>query len=141
MSGAWDLHAVTGASALVTLRAFPSFDLVSSSLIPLEGAQPPTDFPGQDLGAAYTLLDPSYLYHRGELKFFTARPELQKTALPAKLADVPGNPALQRRRARVVDFTRAARPARPDHDRRVVRFGRSWVLTGHPFIHHCRQNL
>ena len=32
-------------------------------------------------------------------------------------------------------------PARPDHDRRVVRFGRSWVLTGHPFIHHCRQNL
>jgi len=58
--------------------------------------------------------------------------------------DVALAPALARpspRRAPVVDFARAARPACPDADRRSGRFGGPWVLTGPPILRHCRQNL
>jgi hypothetical protein len=37
-------------------------------------------------------LNPSYLYSVWDLKFFRPKPPLQPTALPARLADVPGNP-------------------------------------------------
>lgn len=59
-----------------------------SFLIPLEGIQPPTSFP-EDLTFSFTLLDPSFLYHVGDLKFYRSKPPLLRTALPAKLADLP----------------------------------------------------
>jgi len=61
----------------------------ASFLIPLEGAQGPTDFPGVDLRESFVLLNPSFLYSVGDLKFFRSKPPLQRTALPAKLADLP----------------------------------------------------
>jgi hypothetical protein len=65
----------------------------SSLLIPLEDSQGPTVFSGVDLSASFALLDPRFLYHVGDLKFYRPRPPLRPTALPARLADVPGNPA------------------------------------------------
>jgi hypothetical protein len=41
---------------------------------------------------SYVLLGPSYLYNVDDLRFYTASPTLQKTALPARLADAGGNP-------------------------------------------------
>jgi hypothetical protein len=67
-------------------------DVPSSLLIPLEDSQGPTVFSGVDLSASFALLDPRFLYHVGALKFYRPRPPLQPTALPARLADVPGNP-------------------------------------------------
>ncbi len=64
----------------------------SSVLIPLEGTRGPIAFPGVDLRDSFALLDPRFLYHVGDLKFYRLRPPLQPTALPARLADVPGNP-------------------------------------------------
>jgi len=64
----------------------------SSLLIPLEDSQGPTVFSGVDLSVSFALLDPRFLYHVGDLKFYRPRPPLQPTALPARLADVPGNP-------------------------------------------------
>jgi hypothetical protein len=64
----------------------------SSLLIPLEDSQGPTVFSGVDLRASFALLDPRSLYHVGDLKFYRPRPPLRPTALPARLADVPGNP-------------------------------------------------
>jgi hypothetical protein len=61
----------------------------NSFLIPLDGARPRTDFPGVNLGTFFTLLDPGYLYSVQELKFFRSKPPLERTALPAKLADLP----------------------------------------------------
>ena len=66
--------------------------LPSTMLIPLDGSRPPTAFSGEDLSLSFALLDQSYLYHVGELKFYRPKPPLQATALPARLADVPGNP-------------------------------------------------
>jgi len=66
--------------------------LPSTMLITLDGSKPPTAFPGEDLSLSFALLDQSYLYHVGELKFYRPKPPLQPTALPARLADVPGNP-------------------------------------------------
>lgn len=64
----------------------------SSLLVPLEDSQAPTVFSGVDLSASFALLDPRFLYHVRALKFYRPRPPLQPTALPARLADVPGNP-------------------------------------------------
>ncbi len=61
----------------------------STLLVPLESTRPPIVFPGQFL-SGFTLLDPSYLYSVQELKFFRSKPPLLRTALPAKLADLPG---------------------------------------------------
>ena len=66
--------------------------LPSTMLIPLDGSRPPTAFPGEDLSLSFALLDQNYLYHVGEQKFYRPKPSLQPTALPARLADVPGNP-------------------------------------------------
>lgn len=85
------LEGATSATALVTSFAFPTFE-PTTLLIPLEGTKPPIAFPNEDLSFAFTLLDPSFLYHVEELKFYRLQPPLQRTALPAKLADVPGNP-------------------------------------------------
>ncbi len=64
----------------------------SSFLIPLAGSTGPTVFSGVDLSASFVLLQPRFLYHVGDLKFYRPRPPLRSTALPARLADVPGNP-------------------------------------------------
>lgn len=79
------LGPATGATVMVFARGRDSF------LIPLDGSQPPAFFP-VDLSSSFAVLDPSYLYHVGDLKFYRPRPPLQPTALPARLADVPGNP-------------------------------------------------
>ncbi|MBI3028539.1 MAG: hypothetical protein HYY64_03405, partial [Candidatus Rokubacteria bacterium] len=63
----------------------------NSFLISLAGAAPATPLPG-DLSDSFTLLNPSYLYSVQDMKFYRPRPQLQPTALPARLADVPGNP-------------------------------------------------
>ncbi len=60
----------------------------STLLVPLEGTRPPIVFPGQFL-FGFTLLDPGYLYSVRDLKFFRGTPPLQRTALPARLADLP----------------------------------------------------
>ncbi len=60
-------------------------------LVPLADARPPTVF-GEDLSFSFRLLDPTFLYNVADLKFYRLQSPLQRTALPAKLADVPGNP-------------------------------------------------
>ena len=60
----------------------------STILVPLEGTRPPIVFPGQFL-FGFTLFDPTYLYSVQDLKFFRSKPPLERTALPAKLADLP----------------------------------------------------
>ena len=57
--------------------------------MPLDGAQAPTVLPGEDLRTDFTLLAPSFLYNAQDLKFYRSKPPLQRTALPAKLADLP----------------------------------------------------
>lgn len=79
------LGPATGATVMVFAPGRDSF------LIPLDGSQPPAFFP-VDLSSSFAVLDPSSLYHVGDLKFYRPRPPLQPTALPARLADVPGNP-------------------------------------------------
>lgn len=79
------LGPATGATVMVFAPERASF------LIPLDGSQAPAFFP-VDLSSSFAVLDPSSLYHVQDLKFYRARPPLQPTALPARLADVPGNP-------------------------------------------------
>mgnify|MGYP001585351308 FL=1 len=59
-------------------------------LVPLEGGGAATFFPSG--ATSITLLNPRFLYHARDLRFYRPRPPLQPTALPARLADVPGNP-------------------------------------------------
>ncbi len=84
----------TGGTLLATTLFLGGEQLVprASFLIPLEGTQGVTDFPGVDLRESFVLLSPSYLYSLSDLRFFRPKPPLQRTALPAKLVDVPGNP-------------------------------------------------
>lgn len=86
-----DLGPATGGTLLAsTLFLSGEQDVPRASfLIPLEGTQGPTDFPGVDLRESFVLLNPSFLYSVGDLKFFRSKPPLQPTALPAKLADLP----------------------------------------------------
>ena len=82
------LGSVTGALALVGTLGGGPFHLV-----PLEGSQAPVFFPFPANSDAFTLLNPRFLYNKVEdLKFYRLQPLLQPTALPARLADVPGNP-------------------------------------------------
>ncbi|OGL05456.1 MAG: hypothetical protein A3I03_14990 [Candidatus Rokubacteria bacterium RIFCSPLOWO2_02_FULL_68_19] len=89
-----ELGPATGETLLASTLFLSGEQLVprASFLIPLEGTQDPTSFPGVDLRESFVLLSPSYLYSVGDLKFFRPKPPLQATALPARLADVPGNP-------------------------------------------------
>ncbi|MFZ1058399.1 MAG: hypothetical protein WAP47_04300 [Candidatus Rokuibacteriota bacterium] len=89
-----ELGPATGETLLASTLFLSGEQLVprASFLIPLEGTQDPTRFPGVDLRESFVLLNPSYLYSVGDLKFFRPKPPLQPTALPARLADVPGNP-------------------------------------------------
>ncbi|HLC41553.1 MAG TPA: hypothetical protein VJO34_07990, partial [Methylomirabilota bacterium] len=77
------LGSVTGTTAMVFAPEARSF------LIPLAGPQPPIFFPN-DLSTSFTLLEPSHLYNTNDLKFYRLQPPLQRTPLPAKLAEVPG---------------------------------------------------
>jgi hypothetical protein len=62
-------------------------------LFPLEGSAAPRFVPFSPGDPLFLeLLDPSYLYSFEDLKFYRPGPPLQRTALPAKLADAPGNP-------------------------------------------------
>lgn len=79
------LGPATGAAAMVVLAGGEPFHLV-----PLEGGGAPTFFPSG--ATSITLLHPRFLYHVRDLRFYRPRPPLQPTALPARLADVPGNP-------------------------------------------------
>ena len=83
---------VSRSSAMLLSDIFSTFEL-STSLIPLVGSQAPIVFPDEDLGFSFTLLEPGFLYNAQDLKFYRLQPPLQRTALPAKLADVPDNPA------------------------------------------------
>jgi hypothetical protein len=89
-----ELGPATGETLLASTLFLSGEQLVprASFLIPLERTQDPTRFPGVDLRESFVLLNPSYLYSVGDLKFFRPKPPLQPTALPARLTDVPGNP-------------------------------------------------
>jgi hypothetical protein len=47
------------------------------------------------VGSSYVLLPPAFLYNPETLRFHRPTPALQQTALPAVLADVPGEPVRQ----------------------------------------------
>ena len=53
---------------------------------------PAVVFPATSLTADFALLDPAYLYHLGDMKFYRLEAPLQATALPASLQPVDGNP-------------------------------------------------
>ncbi len=86
-----ELGPATGGTLLASTLVLSGEQLVprASFLIPLEGTQGPTLFPGVDLRESFVLLNPSYLYSVGDLKFFRPKPPLERIALPAKLADLP----------------------------------------------------
>ncbi len=82
------LSGVTTTRALVTEEE--DFNtLVSTTLVSLDGSRPPVVFPDVDLSESFRVLEPSYLYDVTDLKFYRLQPPLQRTALPAKLADLP----------------------------------------------------
>lgn len=85
------LGPATRSAVLVTSRSVWPVEY-AGVLIPLEGGREPAVFPGEDFRDSFTLLDPSYLYSVEDLRFYRLEPPLQRTALPARLADVPGNP-------------------------------------------------
>jgi hypothetical protein len=90
------LVAATGTAALVVseMLDFLAADpfVTTSAVVALDGTAPPAIFTGEDLGASFTLLDPGYLYNVRDLRFYRARPPLQRTALPAPLAAVAAKP-------------------------------------------------
>jgi hypothetical protein len=63
-----------------------------SYIVALDDTRPPAVFPDTDLRVDFTLLDARYLYNTRDFKFYRLAPPLQRTALPAVLSDVPGNP-------------------------------------------------
>jgi hypothetical protein len=63
-----------------------------SYIVSLDDTRPPPFFPDTDLRFDFALLDARYLYNTRDLKFYRLTPPLQRTALPAALSDVPGNP-------------------------------------------------
>jgi hypothetical protein len=91
-SGFYFLSSTTGQAALATLYAAPNFDLVGTSLIPFAAPATATLFARNDLSSSFVLLDSSYLYNVGDLKFYQFEGDLVATALPETLASVPDNP-------------------------------------------------
>ncbi len=85
------LRAATHTTAMVT-SGFCWPRCTSSTLLSLEGGQGPAVFPDVELSESFTLLDPSFLYNMTDEKFYRPQPPLRRTALPARLADVAGNP-------------------------------------------------
>jgi hypothetical protein len=92
VTGFYALDGVATAGALATLFSASDFSVVSGSILSLDPARPSATVAGQDLGGAFALLEPSYLYGVSALKFFETTPALQATTLPAALAPVAGNP-------------------------------------------------
>ncbi|MBI2155101.1 MAG: hypothetical protein HYU24_15580 [Candidatus Rokubacteria bacterium] len=84
----FSLGPVTGSVVMFAPYSVETFE-PSTFLVPLDGAQAPTVHPGEDLRTDFTLLAPSFLYNAQDLKFYRSKPPLQRTALPAKLADLP----------------------------------------------------
>ncbi|MEK6718938.1 MAG: hypothetical protein AABZ16_15750, partial [candidate division NC10 bacterium] len=72
-----------------TTSAMAMVQDLESFLVPLDGSRSPIEFQGIFLAGSFTLLDPGFLYNVTDLKFYRARPPLQRTTLPAKLADLP----------------------------------------------------
>jgi len=92
VTGFYALDAVATAGALATLFSASDSSVVSGSILSLDPARPSATVAGQDLGGAFALLEPSYLYGVRALKFFETTPALEATTLPAALAPVAGNP-------------------------------------------------
>jgi len=89
--GLHDLGPATGSTVL--LSTFASSTLEQASLLlSLEGAHAPIVFPNEDLDRSFTLLDPRFLYNVDDMRFYRLTPPLTRTALPAPLAPVEGNP-------------------------------------------------
>jgi hypothetical protein len=86
---------VTSAAALVTEERFADPlsgpRVAMSRLLDLGGSRPPIEFPGERL-SDFVLLEPLYLYRTTDLKFYRLASPLQRTVLPAPLAQ-PGPPA------------------------------------------------
>jgi hypothetical protein len=98
--GGFEMGAVSSSAALVTRTVMsgdpfgPDFQITSdSTVVLLDAPDKSVGVNNYDLaGSSFTLLGPSYLYNRDDLRFYTASPSLQQTALPARLADAGGNP-------------------------------------------------
>ena len=73
--------AVTNSVALV-------YDDAGTTLISLDGSRPPLVLDREFL-FEFLVLEPSYLYNPLDQKFYRLASPLQRTALPAKLADLP----------------------------------------------------
>jgi hypothetical protein len=78
-------------SRLGLLRSFgfnPStFQVMrDTTLVSLSGPHSSTAFPDEEM-TQFVLLEPDFLYNTVDLKFYRRRPPLQRTALPAKLAE------------------------------------------------------
>lgn len=87
-----DLAAATGSTALVWRRPFDAPAARGSYLVSLDSAAEPTFFPLVDFRSGFTLLEPGYLYRFADQRFYRLAPPLQSTLLPARLAEVAGNP-------------------------------------------------
>jgi hypothetical protein len=69
------------------------FSETDSYLVRLDDPDAPAVvFPATNLTADFALLNPAYLYHVGDMKFYRLEAPLQATALPASLQPVDGNP-------------------------------------------------
>jgi hypothetical protein len=89
--GLHDLGPATASTVLLSTFPFSTLEQ-SSVLLPLEGTQAPIVFPEVALIGTFTLLDPRFLYNVDDMRFYRLAPPLTRTALPAPLAAVEGNP-------------------------------------------------
>ena len=92
LAGSYDLVATTDAGSLVGELSFPNADVMASSIVDLRSAASTQRLANTDLRTSYTLLSPKYLYNIEDLKFYSYRPALRATVLPAPLKEIEGNP-------------------------------------------------
>jgi hypothetical protein len=89
--GFHELGPATGNTVLLSTFAFSTLEQ-ASLLLTLDGGQAPIVFQNEDLSRSFTLLDPRFLYNVDDMRFYRLTPPLMRTALPAPLAPVEGNP-------------------------------------------------
>jgi hypothetical protein len=83
--GSHVLRAATDSAAVVRSRVGDAFTL-QSAFVPFDSTRPVVTVPNVDLGASFTLLEPSYLYSVADFRFYRVQSTPTKTALPLPLA-------------------------------------------------------
>jgi hypothetical protein len=82
------LASASSSRALVVSRSELS---ATTRLVDLDTATA-AEFPGEDLSDRFVVLEPTFLYNTGDLRFYRPRTPLRRGALPPRLAGMAGNP-------------------------------------------------